>query len=62
MEFNITSKDKDGNIVFEGTANEKEASFLFTMGISYLLSMGVAPLLKGAKFEGATLEEPDTIQ
>ena len=62
MEFEIVSKNKDGDIVFEGTASEKEASFLFTVGISYLLSMGVAPMLKGAKFEGATLEEPTQMQ
>ena len=62
MDFEIKSKDKDGNIVFEGTASAAEASFLLTMGVSYLLAQGVAPMLKGAKFEGATLEEPQQMQ
>ena len=62
MEFEIVSKNKDGDIVFEGTASEKEASFLFTVGISYLLSMGVAPMLRNAKFEGTVLDEPPLSQ
>lgn len=45
MEFNIKSKDKDGNVTFEGTANATQASFLMNVGVNYLLQRGVEPML-----------------
>lgn len=47
MEFVIVSKDKEGTVLFEGKANEKEASFLLNIGINFLLAQGTYPLLKG---------------
>lgn len=45
MNFVIKSKDKDGNVTFEGTANAVQASFLMNVGVAYLLQKGVEPLL-----------------
>lgn len=45
MQFEIKSKDKDGNVQFTGTANQKQASFLFEIGVNWLLSRGAEPLL-----------------
>lgn len=43
----ILSKDKEGTVLFEGKASEKEASFLLNIGINFLLAQGTYPLLKG---------------
>lgn len=48
MEFEILSKDKNDNVLFQGKASQKEASFLLNIGINYLLAQGTYPLLKGA--------------
>lgn len=45
MNFEIKSKDKDGNVTFEGTANATQASFLMNVGVNYLLQRGVEPML-----------------
>lgn len=65
MKFEIQSKDSDGNIVFQGTANQGEASFLLNVGVNYLLGQGVAPMLTGNEEEdglGLVAEAPDTVQ
>lgn len=59
MHFKIETKDKDDNIVFSGTASAEEATFLFNVGISYLLAKGVQPMLT----QGSTpMDEVSTIQ
>lgn len=65
MKFEIESKNEDGSVLFSGTANQSEASFLLNIGINYLLSQGAMPLLTGKEEEGvgfAISEEPDTVQ
>lgn len=72
MDFQIKTKDKDGNVIFEGTATEQEASFIFNCGIGYLLMNGVVPMLKDSilhKYpgmegddEGFEIEGGETVQ
>lgn len=57
MNFEIESKDQEGNVVFKGTATKDEASFLLNVGISYLLASGVMPLLTG----NITKEQAETM-
>jgi len=45
MKFEITSKDEQGNVVFAGTFNQQEASFILEVGVSYLLANGALPFL-----------------
>lgn len=62
MKFEINSKNEDGSIVFQGTANGTEASFLLNVGVSYLLAKGAMPLLKGGTEEEVVAEEPEQMQ
>lgn len=59
MDFVIKTKDEDGNITFEGTANATQASFLFEVGVNYLLQRGVQPVLGDAP---TPVEGPETVQ
>lgn len=61
MKFEITSKNKDGEVIFQGTANQTEASFLLEVGMNFLLSNGAMPLLTGETDE-VVADEPGTMQ
>jgi hypothetical protein len=66
VKFEIQTKNEDGSIAFQGTANQTEATFLLNVGINYLMARGVAPMLTGDKEEGVGLaimaEEPEQMQ
>lgn len=62
MKFDITLKNDDGSIAFEGTANQKEASFLLNIGVNYLLANGAMPLLTGKDEDVTVAETPTTTQ
>lgn len=64
MKFEIQTKNEDGSIAFQGTANKTEATFLLNVGVNYLMAKGVAPMLTGDKEEGVGLmaEEPEQMQ
>jgi hypothetical protein len=40
MHFNIQAHDEAGNITFNGTLTQNEASYVMTIGINYLLAKG----------------------
>lgn len=58
MKFEITTKDADGNVAFQGTANAQEASFLLNVGVNYLLANGAMPLLTGKTDEELAVVAP----
>jgi hypothetical protein len=65
MFIEVTSKDKDGNILFNGKLSKAEASLVLGVGINYLLHEGVLPLFTGKdEAEGAPIiaKEPETKQ
>lgn len=62
MDFVIKSKDKDGNVTFEGTANAVQASFLMNVGVNYLLQRGVEPMLVKDEGIGLVVEGTETRQ
>jgi len=43
MQFEITTKDKEGNVLFSGTLTQQEASFVLSVGMNYLIMNGAAP-------------------
>lgn len=64
MQFNIETKDKDGNVIFSGSATQQEASFLLNVGVNYLLANGAMPLFTGKSDEELAITPPstDTVQ
>jgi hypothetical protein len=40
MHFNIQAHDEAGNVTFNGTLTQNEASYVMTIGINYLLAKG----------------------
>ena len=47
MIIEVTTKDEDGNIAFNGKLNTTEVSFVLNVGINYLLANGAMPLFTG---------------
>ncbi len=63
MKFEIKTKDDKGEVVFQGTANQNEASFLLEVGINYLLAQGAMPMLTGDMNPDSTMvEQPEAAQ
>ncbi len=47
MLIEVTTKDEEGNIAFQGRLNSREATLVLNVGINYLLANGVMPLFTG---------------
>ncbi len=47
MLIEVTTKDEEGNIAFQGKLNSREATLVLNVGINYLLANGVMPLFTG---------------
>ena len=63
MNFEIKAQDKDGSVLFQGTATASEASLLLEVGINYLLKQGLAPILTGGRDENSSeVDGTDTVQ
>lgn len=60
IKFEIQSRNEAGEVVFTGTASEREASFLLEVGVNFLLANGAMPMLKGDS--DTPTAEPSTLQ
>ncbi len=47
MIIEVTTKDEQGNIAFNGKLNSQEVSLVLNVGINYLMANGVMPLFTG---------------
>jgi hypothetical protein len=47
MIIEVTTKDEDGNVAFNGKLNSTEVSFVLNVGINYLMANGALPLFTG---------------
>ncbi len=64
MIIEVTTKDTDGNVSFQGKLNSQEVSLVLNVGINYLLANGVMPLFTGKEDEelGIVSAAPGTVQ
>ena len=65
MIIEVTSEDKDGNVLFNGKLNKEEISFVLNIGVNYLLATGAEFAFTGAEeeIEAHTVhDEPPTPQ
>ena len=51
MIIEVTSKDVDGNVAFQGKLNTNEVTFVLNVGINYLMANGALPLFTGKEDE-----------
>lgn len=64
MIIEVTTKDAEGNIAFNGKLNAREASLVLNVGINYLMANGVLPLFTGKDDEelGIVAAMPSSVQ
>lgn len=46
MIIEVENKDEEGNIVFKGTLNKEQVSFLLGVGVNYLMQQGALDLFE----------------
>jgi hypothetical protein len=64
MIIEVVTKDKDGNIAFNGKLNSQEVSLVLNVGINYLMANGIMPLFTGKDDEelGVVSTAPTQVQ
>lgn len=64
MIIEVTTKDEQGNIAFNGKLNSKEVSLVLNVGINYLMANGVMPLFTGKEDSelGVVSPTPEQVQ
>ena len=64
MIIEVTTRDTDGNIAFNGKLNSKEVSLVLNVGINYLMANGVMPLFTGREDSdlGVVSATPEQVQ
>jgi hypothetical protein len=60
MQIEVTSKDEDGNVVFNGKLNKKEVEFVLNVGVNFLMANGALPLFTGKSDEELGMIAPST--
>lgn len=64
MQFEIQTKDAEGNVAFTGTLSKNEATFILNVGVNYLMANGALPLFTGKDDEelGVVAPSSGTVQ
>ena len=64
MIIEVTTKDEEGNVAFNGKLNSTEVSFVLNVGINYLMANGAMPLFTGKDDEELAIvaKTPKTMQ
>lgn len=47
----VTTLNKDGSVVFDGSLNKEQVSFILSVGINYLLSQGAQVFVEDQEAE-----------
>lgn len=58
MIIEVTTKDTEGNVSFNGKLNAREASLVLNVGINYLMANGVMPLFTGKEDDELGIVSP----
>ena len=58
MIIEVETKDEAGNVAFHGKLNSTEVSFVFNVGINYLMANGAMPLFTGKEDEELAIIAP----
>jgi hypothetical protein len=60
VQIEVTTKDEDGNVAFNGKLNKTEVSFVLNVGINYLMANGALPLFTGKDDDELAMVAPST--
>jgi hypothetical protein len=60
MIIEVTTKDENGNVSFQGKLNSTEVSFVLNVGLNYLMAKGAMPIFSGKEDEDLSVYAPST--